>query len=77
MTRDEVIRMAEEAKIDVHTAFGVADDALMRFAAAAYEKGAAAEREACLKLAEDHLCGFCVSDLAAAIRAREAKWMNT
>lgn len=51
MTRDEIIRMAREAGINVEQGFLLrfadVEDDLERFARAAYEAGAAAEREGC------------------------------
>ena len=66
MTRDDIIRMAKEAgwarPNHVNNPWSVSTDALERFAALV----AAAEREACAKLAGPHLDGA----IAAAIRAR-------
>ncbi len=45
MTRDEIIRMAREAGVDVDTAWGVSDAAIERFATLVAER----EREACAK----------------------------
>ena len=65
MTRDDIIRMAVEAGGWIPEWRGIwelSGDALERFAALV----AAAEREACAKLAGPHLDGA----IAAAIRAR-------
>ena len=48
MTRDDIIRMAREAGIDVDTAWGVSDAAVERFASLV----AAAERAGCAKVCE-------------------------
>jgi hypothetical protein len=69
MTRDDIIRMAKEAgwtrvghNPETGPAFPVLVERLQRFSALV----AAAEREACAKLAGPHLDGA----IAAAIRAR-------
>ncbi len=68
MNRDDLIRMAKEANCQApredwnSTAWVLSDEALERFAALV----AAAEREACAKVAGPHLNG----EIAAAIRAR-------
>ena len=70
MTREDIIRMAREAGF-----VGMDGDhgALRRFAAIAHAAGAAAEREACAKLAETYRewddTGM---GIAAAIRERSA-----
>ena len=61
MTREDIINMAAQAGID-ETVWVFNDEAIERFAALV----AAAEREACAKLAGPHLGG----EIAAAIRAR-------
>jgi hypothetical protein len=77
MTRDEIIRMARAAQL----AYGT-DDSLLcsveKFFKAAYEAGAAAEREECAKIAQQTICDTHIptgvhiygSRVAAAIRAR-------
>lgn len=71
MTRDDIIRMAREAGINVEQGFllrfmGVEDD-LERFAALV----AAAEREACAKVCDDLVLDqYSASGCAAAIRGR-------
>ena len=63
MTRDDIIRMAEHAGFGMPIqVFQFRAEELQRFAALV----AAAEREACAKLAGPHLDGA----IAAAIRAR-------
>jgi hypothetical protein len=74
MTRDDIVRMAREARLAEHThpyqLWSASDDGLERFAALV----AAAEREACAKVCEpqedwdDPLTAY---HIAAAIRARE------
>ena len=77
MTREDIIRMAREADIDCDTdgdIWGSTNGALLRFAALV----AAAEREACAKVAEDRKddCFYGEADyyeaerIAKAIRAR-------
>jgi MoaA/NifB/PqqE/SkfB family radical SAM enzyme len=72
MTRDDIIRMAREAGGSSGGIWGFTVIELERFFKLAYEAGAAAEREACAKLAESthpHDWGF----IAVAIRARGEK----
>jgi hypothetical protein len=70
MTRDDIIRMAQEAGLAIAYAECDEDDwqELERFAALA----AAAEREACAKIAESYepRCDTCPSGVSTAIRAR-------
>ena len=75
MTRDDIIRMAKEAgwsrtgrNPETGPEFPVLIDRLERFAALV----AAAEREACAKVAESYepTCDTCPSGVANAIRAR-------
>jgi RNA-splicing ligase RtcB len=66
MTKDEIIKLAREAGIDVSLydmgaascvfsegCHGVARDEFQRFARACYEAGRTVEREECAKVAED------------------------
>ena len=77
MNREDVIRLAKEACIDVSENNSFADDmyilTLYRFA----KLVAAAEREACAKVAEDYFseghCDMAVAEIAAEIRARGQK----
>ena len=75
MTRDDIIRMAREAGFvedDFGTLYEADVDELERFAALV----AAAEREACAQMAEDHAIGIHGHDkhgYADAIREREEK----
>ena len=62
MTRDDIIRLAQEVWSAGDVYIGPSTESLERFAALV----AAAEREACAKLAGPHLNG----EIAAAIRAR-------
>jgi hypothetical protein len=73
MTRDDIVRMAREARLAEHThpyqLWSASDDGLERFAALV----AAAEREACAKFAAEYMekhegAHFGIAD---AIRARE------
>jgi hypothetical protein len=68
MTRDDIIRMAEQAGAHHLANVPGFTDFLTRFAALAYEAGAAAEREACA------IAGGAAADagldVAAAIRAQ-------
>jgi hypothetical protein len=71
MTRDDIIRLAQEAGIvdwSLHGRLESKEEALERFAALV----AAAEREACAKLAEAYepRCDTCPSGVSTAIRAR-------
>ena len=71
MTRDDIIRLAREAGIvdwSLHGRLESKEEALERFAALV----AAAEREACAKIAETYepRCDACPSGVANAIRAR-------
>ena len=69
MTRDEIIRMAQEAGIDETRGwFNCVVEEFTRFA----ELVAAAEREACAKVADDHIGDgdYMAERIAAAIRAR-------
>jgi len=77
MTRDDIIRMAQEAGFEIEkTLYGPVpcvdgrgiDDRLERFAALVAER----EREACAKVAEAYepTCDTCPSGVANAIRAR-------
>jgi hypothetical protein len=74
MNRDDIIRMALEARLDepYHpmNPWSASQEALERFAALV----AAHEREACAKVAEDYWSeGYCddaVREIAAEIRAR-------
>jgi hypothetical protein len=72
MNREDIIRMAEEAGIHTYPKWmhGIPIVTLERFFQAAYDAGAAAEREACAKVAE--LVGQDKNHhgIAAAIRAR-------
>jgi hypothetical protein len=55
MNRDDIIRMAQEAGLTIRGHYddeGSTPSELVRFFSAAYEAGAAAEREECAKLAE-------------------------
>ena len=58
MTRDDVIRMAREAGIRAEPGNSFADDmyfaVLYRFATMAFQAGAAAEREACADICDQH-----------------------
>ena len=69
MTRDDIIRMAEHAGFGMPVqVFQFRAEELERFAALV----AAAEREACAKVAESYepTCDTCPSGVANAIRAR-------
>jgi hypothetical protein len=70
MTRDEIIKMAMRAYGDWFPNVPIPNE-LERFAAKAYEAGAAAEREAACRI----VTGLCISDnnsreICEAIRAR-------
>jgi hypothetical protein len=65
MTRDDIIRVAREA--GVSGKYRAKSDALERFAALV----AAAEREACAKLADEFFRDGVDYDIGAAIRARK------
>jgi hypothetical protein len=80
MTRDDILRMARETRL-VPKWLELCkkdEEALGRFFHAAYAAGAAAEREACAKLAESTVCDTHLptgvriygTRAAAAIRAR-------
>ena len=74
MTRDDIIRMAQEADGHMNSHAGGIDiewDGLLRFAALV----AAAEREACAEVAESYepTCETCPSGVANAIRARNTE----
>jgi hypothetical protein len=75
MTRDDIIKLALEAGWKdlptVRLAFAGFD--LERFFSAAYEAGAAAEREACAKVCDAADKATHPADLADAIRARGEK----
>ena len=69
MTRDDIIRMAEHAGFGMPVqVFQFRAEELERFAALV----AAAEREACAKVAESYepRCDVCPKGVAAAIQAR-------
>ena len=66
MTRYEVIRLAESAGWDMHDGPDGFTDRLERFAALV----AAAEREECAKVAEEHYNYYGCDFIADAIRAR-------
>jgi hypothetical protein len=78
MTRDEIIKMAVAARL-----LEIVDDAYLercdwepyvaRFFRAAYEAGAAAEREACERMCREADKSTHPADLADAIRARGEK----
>jgi hypothetical protein len=83
MTRDEIVKMAMRAYGDWFPNVPIPNE-LERFAALAYEAGAAAEREACAEVCEEqgkgrkameHYAALTYSgsahDCAATIRARE------
>ena len=68
MTKDDIIRLAQEAELNAH---GLVIDRLARFATLV----AAAEREECAKFAdsmasENEIGQFVLKDCAAAIRSR-------
>ena len=71
MTRDDIIRMAREVGIIIFEDASLTTEDLERFAALV----AAAEREACAKVAESYepRCDTCPSGVANAIRARGEK----
>ena len=79
MTRDDIIRMARESadqspREDWNTnAWVFGEEALERFFHAAYDAGAAAEREACAQVCEEYGRSITTKYLAAAIRARGKK----
>ena len=76
MTRDDIIRMAQEAGLHLATDVNwmpiIGLEYAEKFAAIAYAAGAAAEREECAKVAEAYepRCDSCPSGVANAIRAR-------
>ena len=80
MNREDVIRMAREAGCEIRNGhiyhqFSL-DQMLARFAQAAYAAGAAAEREACAKVCEEHweIDGTqTAKEFASVIRARGEK----
>jgi enoyl reductase-like protein len=67
MTREEIIRMAQEAQMPFYWRTGEITylDKLERFAALV----ASAEREACAKVCDDH-CGWTPRMIGSTIRAR-------
>ena len=87
VTREDIIRMARESadqspREDWNTnAWVFGEEALERFFHAAYDAGAAAEREACAQMAGNYAAANAESDnmawaflhLATAIRARGEK----
>jgi hypothetical protein len=66
MSRDEILKMSMEAGF---AGWKCDEEKIERFFSAAYEAGAAAEREACAKRLEAVGCDHC----AANIRARGEK----
>jgi hypothetical protein len=78
MTRDDILKMAREAGIDAWWDSGnehreVLQEHLERLVRLAYEAGADAEREACVRVLEDYERFGDTRDCAAAIRARGEK----
>ena len=67
MTRDDIIRMAQEVGLNEYMQGAVAT-----FFQIGLEEGADTEREACAKVAESYepRCDSCPSGVANAIRAR-------
>ena len=68
MTRDDIIRMAQEVGLNEYMQGAVAT-----FFQIGLEEGADTERETCAKVAESYepRCDSCPSGVANAIRARE------
>ena len=75
MNRDDIIRIAEQAGASRLANVTGFTDFLARFAALAYEAGAASEREACAKVADeaDKYNRHISREIANAIRARGNK----
>ena len=71
MTRDDITRMAREAGfVDYLLRVWRADEGVEKLARAAYEAGAAAEREACIECIKPNATPM---EAVAAIRARGNK----
>ncbi len=70
LNKEDILRMAEQAGASRLANVTGFTDFLARFAALAYEAGAAAEREACAKVCEDKNTLLAWPTYAAAIRAR-------
>lgn len=77
MTREEIVKLAREAGLENYGptpnapySYGIFLDCVERFAALIEQRAAAAEREACAKVAEQFDWSGDCRHVAAAIRAR-------
>ncbi len=69
MTRDDILRMADIIRMADEANIEIFEEETMRFASLVYAAGAAAEREKCAKKCESYIAAGIGKEMADAIRA--------